>query len=268
MLAQQLASALAVGVSTFGFRVFGAGRVLGVFAEDDHDELWRRQVRINEAASFSMKNLRHMHLQGRAGMENTLVSYSSRGQYKYHRLLQTISDRCDQYKPDIVIFDNISQLFGGDENDRWQVSHFCNTITSFATKHDCSALLLGHPGKGEGSEYHGSSGWNASARSRLLLTYDKKGNLFLKLAKANYSAKDQIQLVWTNGVLLPVAGGDLGTGPEAEAAKRQREGYMEGKFLEALDELTARGMAVSSSRGRQLCRSYDAKALGRHHRRA
>ena len=46
MLAQILGSTVAAGRSFLGLTTMH-GPVLGVFCEDDDDELWRRQCRIN-----------------------------------------------------------------------------------------------------------------------------------------------------------------------------------------------------------------------------
>jgi AAA domain len=245
MLAQQMATCVATGVSAFGFRVEGPAPVAGVFTEDDNEELWRRQCRINDAVGLPMGNLRKLHLQGRAGLENTLVSYPSNKKPQAHPLAATIVAACERYRPGLLILDNIAQLFGGDENDRHQVSHFCNLIVGFARDFGCGVLLLGHPSKAEGSEYSGSTAWNAAVRSRLLLCRDKDGELRLMRPKANYAENDTLPLAWVAGVLRPITGDDLG--PVEQAAKQQRDRHVEEVFLKALDRLAELKVIVSHS---------------------
>ena len=49
--------------------------VLGVFCEDDDDELWRRQCRINPVVDIGMRHLRDFKPQGRLGMLNLLMTF-------------------------------------------------------------------------------------------------------------------------------------------------------------------------------------------------
>jgi hypothetical protein len=246
MIAQQMATCIATGVSLFGFNVPKHAPVVGIFTEDDDNELWRRQVRINSAVSMSMTGLRKLHLQGRAGRENTLVTYAVGKTPQLQPLVQTVIAACERYKPGLVILDNIAQLYGGDENDRHQVSHFCNVLIGIAQRFNCGVLLLGHPSKAEGSEYSGSTAWNNAVRSRLLLCRDKDGELHLMRPKANYAESDKLPLAWAGGVLRPTVGGDFLGGLD-DAAKRQQEKHVEGVFLAALDRLAAINAVVSHS---------------------
>jgi hypothetical protein len=245
MLAQQMATCVATGVSAFGFRVAGPAPVVGIFTEDDNDELWRRQQRINAAIGWRMEQLGKLHLQGRARLDNTLVSYPSSQKPQTHPLLQLIAEVCERYRPGLLILDNIAQLFGGDENNRFEVSHFCNVATSLARAYGCGVLLLGHPFKADGSEYSGSTAWNAAVRSRLLLGRDKEGELRLMRPKANYAQNDDLALFWADSVLIPTTGNGLG--PAGEAARQQRERHAEEVFLAGLDQLTGLKVWVSYS---------------------
>jgi hypothetical protein len=81
-----------------------------------------------------------------------------------------------------------------------------NHVAALAKDVDCAVLLLGHPGKAEGSQYSGSTAWDGSVRSRLLLKADPDDSTKLRFArpKANYTDKDDMQLQWSsNGVLQP-----------------------------------------------------------------
>ena len=68
-------------------------------------------------------------------------------------------------------------------------------------------VLLGHVAKAEGSEYSGSTAWDAAVRSRLLLAHEGQGDekqLFLRKPKANYSETDALELEWRDGMLHAV----------------------------------------------------------------
>jgi RecA-family ATPase len=247
LLAQQLATCAAIGVSGFGFTVQDHGPVVGVFTEDDTDELWRRQVRINKALPpLRMPGLKNLHLQGRVGLENAMLTFPSSRVAQVSPLFDTIRQACVLYRPKLLILDNGAQLYGGDENDRFQVSYFCNLIAGLAREFDLAALLLGHPAKMQGSEYSGSTAWNACVRNRLLLSRDKEGGLLtLARVKSNYAPPDSVQMQWTNGVLRPAAGEHMGE--EDREALKDRELEAERTFLDALDTLTSQGRNVSHS---------------------
>lgn len=260
LLAQQMATCVATGVSAFGLKVEGPAPVVGLFTEDEDDELWRRQTRINDAAGWGMSDLRGLQLQGRAGLENALVTYPSNQDPRVHPLMQVIAGACERHRPGLLVLDNIAQLFGGDENDRFQVSHFCNIVGGLAQRFGYGVLLLGHPSKAEGSEYSGSTAWNNAVRSRLLLGRDKDGELRLVRPKANYAENDALPLTWANGVLRPASGENMG--PTEQAAAKNRERHAEGVLLAGLDRLTAIDVCVSQSANAttfapKLLRQYD-----------
>jgi hypothetical protein len=181
--------------------------VLGLLAEDDDDELWRRQVRINAWLGSDMDELGNLHLQGRAGLENTLAVYPANGPPAAQQLYELVRAKAAELKPVLIILDPIAQLFGGNENDRFQVSHFVNLVGGLAREFDCAVLLLGHPAKAEGSEYSGSTAWNGSVRSRLLLQRKEgeEDQLVLTRAKGNYAKLDSLALRWVDGILKPSA---------------------------------------------------------------
>ena len=66
---------MAGGSSFLGLTTMRAP-TLGVFCEDDDDELWRRQCRINGALSLRMIHLRDFAAQGRLGMPNLLMAFT------------------------------------------------------------------------------------------------------------------------------------------------------------------------------------------------
>jgi RecA-family ATPase len=246
LLAQQIGTAVAVGRELFGFQV-EKGPVLGLLCEDDDDELWRRQMRVNEWFACDMDQLDNLHLQGRAGLENTLAVYPGTGAPTVEIFHELIRGAAQELRPVLIILDPIAQLYGGNENDRFQVSHFINLVGGLAREFDCAVLLLGHPAKADGSEYSGSTAWNASVRSRLLLQLkkDEENELLLSRVKSNYAKPDTLSLHWVNGTLRPTAQKlqSLGDRIEAEA----QAGKARTAFLAALDKLTAQGRNVSHS---------------------
>lgn len=110
----------------------------------------------------------------------------------------------------LVIVDNASDAYDGDENHRRQVRTFLRLLSTLARDNDAAVLLLAHIDKSAarfgaaGNSYSGSTAWHNSARSRLALIA-KGGRIDLLHEKANLSVKaDPIPLEWTvHGVLVP-----------------------------------------------------------------
>ena len=105
----------------------------------------------------------------------------------------------------LVVVDNASDSFGGDEINRRQVRGFMRALVQVARLTDCAVCLLAHVDKGtsrnrkaEGGEgYSGSTAWHNSARSRLFMTRDESGLLTLEHQKSNLGKRrEPIALEW------------------------------------------------------------------------
>jgi RecA-family ATPase len=248
LLVQQAGTAISTGRPFFGAKV-EKGPVLGFMAEDDNDELWRRQIRINEWAACDMADVdANLLLHGRVGMDNTFVVYPSTGVPSIQPFHERVRKAALIYKPVVIILDPIAQIFGGDENNRFQVTHFVNVMTGLAREFNCAVLMPGHPAKSEDSEYSGNTAWNATVRSRLLLQRRKgsdDGELLLSRVKSNYAQPDSLSLRWVNGVLRPTAEQFMSYGDRLDV--QMRMGAAKQAFLDALDRLTGNGRNVSDS---------------------
>jgi len=119
----------------------------------------------------------------------------------------------------LVIVDNASDAFGGDEIQRRQVRAFMRALGEVAKLTKCAVMLLAHvdkttsrnstPAGGEG--YSGSTAWHNSARSRLFLTRDKNGLLTLEHQKSNFGKMcEPIALAWPAGGLPQLVGDGAG----------------------------------------------------------
>jgi len=115
----------------------------------------------------------------------------------------------------LVVVDNASDSFGGDEINRRQVRGFMRALVQVARLTDCAVCLLAHVDKGtsrnrkaEGGEgYSGSTAWHNSARSRLFMTRDESGLLTLEHQKSNLGKRaEPLALVWPEGGLPMLAG--------------------------------------------------------------
>lgn len=111
----------------------------------------------------------------------------------------------------LVIIDNASDAFDGQENDRRQVRAFMRMLAEVAKENDAAVCLLAHIDKAAarygsaGNSYSGSTAWHNSARSRLALTVDGQA-IELRQEKLNLGKPHApISLEWSDhGVLRPV----------------------------------------------------------------
>ena len=218
LLAQQLMTACATGTPWCGLAVKRC-RTLGIFCEDDADELHRRQADICAATGVRLDELHDMQWISRVGADNLLMTFERDGIGTLTPLFQFIAKAAHQFGAGLVILDTAADLFGGNENDRNQVRQFINAAgTRLAQTIGGAVLINAHPSKSGmaagGSMDSGSTGWSNSSRSRWSLERptDDEGRVdihsnerILTRRKANYaSIGDIIKLRWEVGALLPL----------------------------------------------------------------
>lgn len=228
LLAQQIASALAIG-HRFIDEVEKPLRVLCWFSEDDEAELWRRQVRIAEWLGVDLGCFYDalLYEPGHEDASDNLIMFSCdgidctmahavNGKLEFTFMRDELRMQISDYGADFVILDNIARLFAGNENDRHQTTQFVAELTGLAKENNAGILLLGHPGRANGSEFSGSSAWENAMRARLWLADrlpdakidedegDPGEQRFLCKRKANYTHRDFVELNFADGVLKPL----------------------------------------------------------------
>lgn len=245
LIAQQIGSALSLP-HNFIEEIPQPQRVLMWACEDDHDELWRRQVAIARNFRRGLEDFRDFILIPRHGQDNALCT-SEFGKLMFTPLIQTLTEQANDHRADVVILDNVAQLYGAGENDRHAVTSFLNNLSgAMGTR---AILLLAHPSRAQGSEFSGSGAWENVARTRLYLGSklpdekpdpDQEVNAderYLCRRKSNYSSKDWRRFTYEQGVLVPEAiqsgGGLIG---------HLREQAAEKIVLEAIQKLTSMGI--------------------------
>lgn len=120
----------------------------------------------------------------------------------------------------LIVVDNASDAYDGNENDRRMVRAFIRRLAGQAREIGAGLILLAHIDKqaarfgGNGNTFSGSTAWHNSSRSRLALV-DENGAITLTPEKLNLGKKaDPIPLLWTEtGVLMPVGSRDAHDGP-------------------------------------------------------
>lgn len=246
LIAQQIGSALALG-KDFIEPITDKSKVLMWACEDDHDELWRRQVNIAHSLRAGIEDFKERFvLIPRHGHDNALCT-NEYGRLMFSPLIETLRQQANDYDADVVILDNVAQLYGAGENDRHAVTSFLNNLSGALGYR--AILLLAHPSRAAGSEFSGSGAWENVARTRLYLGSslpdqkpdpDQEVNLderYLCRRKANYSHKDWRRFTYNAGVLVPEA-------VEAPSGLigRMREQHTEKVVLDAIQKLADMGI--------------------------
>ncbi len=212
-------------------------RSLGVYCEDDKDELHRRHQKILQhiaAEEFeSSTALDDVLIWPRVGFDNLLVTFDQNNKPTKTAFFDRVIDVVIAQRIDLLILDTAADLFGGNENIRTQVNFFIKSVCgeiiqrAKASGVTLTILLLAHPsqaGMATGYGSSGSTGWNNAVRARLYLTRPEDGgpnDRVLSRKKSNYAAAGDdvmIRLAWENGCLVPldVAPGREGWPPESD----------------------------------------------------
>jgi hypothetical protein len=218
LLAQTLGTCLALG-SEYIDLIPRPRRVLIWGGEDEDAELWRRQLDICRRLNVNTEALA-----GQLIVESYLSRDITLAGLGFGRLVTTsmmteLREQIGDYKADYVFLDSLARVYGGNENDRHQVTQFVSELAHACAPTAAGLCLLGHPGKAAGSEYSGSTAWEGSVRSRLYLGHrlpDQQPDdqeeapaedtvRYVCRRKSNYSAKDWRKLTYEGGVLVPEA---------------------------------------------------------------
>jgi RecA-family ATPase len=223
-------------------------RVLSWLCEETRDEVWRNQVAINRHFTLSMENLSNLSIVPRQGLENTLMAVVY-GQPMFTPLLEQLRQQVNDLKVDVLVLDNLAQLFGGNENDRHQATFFVNAIAGIVRDRPFAPVFVGHTARAQGSEFSGSAAWENACRMRWYvgstLPDQKPQNeddpadtdvVYLARRKANYAPKDWMRLKYESGVLVPEGSSD------APADHTFRDGVADDLIIAAIVKLKAAGV--------------------------
>ena len=215
-LALQLAVAVAMGLPLLGVPTT-RGRVL-VFSGEDAEPLLRHRLATLCHALDVNPHILAESLLVLDATENPALGESVRDRETgrdfiapttvYGRLWEILTE----HRPVLIVVDNASDVFEGNENDRSQVRGFVRSLAKICRQVGSrpAILLLTHTPKqavnGRGESYSGSTAWHNSARARLSLTpaKDDDSRLTLSLDKLNIGPRTAapLHLVRSHGGVL------------------------------------------------------------------
>jgi RecA-family ATPase len=256
LLAQTIATALALGLP-FIDAIAQPQRVLMWACEDDHDELWRRQVAICSLFGCQLEELEgRLIIEPRLGQDNSLF-VPVYGMPVWTPIRDELIEQVRDTHAEVLILDNIGQTYGCSENDRHAVTVYVNGCGVMAP----ATLLLGHPAKAANSEFSGSTAWENAVRMRWYLgttlpdqedakeeTDDPDESVrYLAKRKTNYTTRDFRKMTCQNGVIRiegqtgPIAGPYLAAESRASAERFLIQGILD------LERVGLHGRAAPSS---------------------
>lgn len=214
LMAQTIATALAIG-RRFLDEVSGPIVTLFWACEDDHDELWRRQIAICKFFGIRLSDLKNkLIIEPRLGRDNTLLATAFSNPV-WTPLRSELVEQLGDYKAEALFLDNVGQTFGGSENDRHHVTMFVNGLAGLVADRPFASVLMGHPAKQAGSEFSGSTAWENAVRMRWYMgnklpqedgedSAPEDPNVrYLCKRKTNYTVKDFKKLTYEDGVFKP-----------------------------------------------------------------
>jgi len=209
MLALILAAHVAAGRPWGGLEV-DHGRAVYLSFEDEADVVLQRLRRIIEHYELSPDAVQ-AHLRVFDGSDaETELAVDVDGDLVFTPMMGVVTETA--HGAALLIIDNASDTYGGNENERRQVRGFIRRLAKDAKANDGAVVLLAHvdkqaaKGSGRGNNYSGSTQWHNSVRSRLALVESDEAGIELLHEKANYGPKHEpvaLQRV-EGGVMEPI----------------------------------------------------------------
>jgi AAA domain/DnaB-like helicase N terminal domain len=209
----QIGVHVAMNRALYGVAVSG-GPVLGVFCEDEQDELHRRIAAACAAENIEMEQLDSLVVLSRDGCNNVLCTFE-RDQIVFTQFYRQLEATVAALRPRLVILDTLADFFAGDYLSTPHARQFIRTaLGGLSARHGCAVLLIAHPSmagmtSGDGSGF--STAWNNAVRSRLYLRRPKTDDLeaardrrVLEVRKSNYAPSGvTVPLLWQAGAFAP-----------------------------------------------------------------
>jgi RecA-family ATPase len=252
----QLLMALSAGLVFMGYQLEQVP-VYGLFCEDTDVEIWRRAARIAAHYGMRLSDFPDFHFSSLVGYDDLEFITFDNNTMLESRALKRFDMKIAATGAAFACLDTAPHFFGGNENDRRQVSRFLRKLDAISINRSCGVAITAHPsarGRTSGRMESGSTGWEGGVRARLALTKPDQeaeegkpppdtNDRTLTLWKSNYAPPGKmLDLVWEKGVFTTAA-----LDPEkAKARGAGANAACEEKFMELLAEHFARGVYVNT----------------------
>ena len=250
LMALMLAVSVALGLPLFNVPT-KQGRVVFFSGEDDGPLLRHRLGFICDRLGINPADLDgKLYLVDATSHNPVLYRQPSRGDGGTTPTYDALRAYVREVKPVLVILDNASDVFGGNEIDRTAVRAFMRHTALLGRDVGAATLLLAHVDKGTSrgdrskntEGYSGSTAWSNSARSRLFMARADDGSITLEHQKANLGKlRNPIRLYWPDGDVPKV---DEAFGPVVQGIDDRSH---ERALLKLIHEFTERGEHVPTA---------------------
>lgn len=247
-IALMLAICVMLGRMLFGVAT-KRGPALFVSLEDSTDVVRHRLAKICQAWRVEPQHLQGLRIVDGTGNPE-LFTAEGRGSGAVTAAFEELRELVRAGAFGLVVIDNASDAFAGDEIQRVQVRAFVRSLASIAAETGAAVLLLAHVDKAtararkaEGGEgYSGSTAWHNSVRSRLFLSRAEDGTLTLEHQKSNLGKLcEPLTLVWPHGGLPDVVSVD----PFSARLQARADDDRAAALLRLLAEYESRGAYAS-----------------------
>ncbi len=242
----QLMTSTSLGSPWLGLSILKVP-ALGLFAEDDEDELHRRFAASTAHLGVKLGKIPDAYPLERVGEDNALMVFDRAERGTPTPLYNELREEACELGVRLIVLDSAHDLFPGNENSRPQVRQFIGALRRMALDINGAVVLASHPslnGLNSGSGTSGSTAWHNAVRSRLYLerksTNTDPDARILKSKKSNYgpSAPD-IRLHWEGGVFVPETSTDRAS---------KRDDVAEQAFLACLRLAADQGRPASAAK--------------------
>lgn len=213
---QMLQTACALGCDWLGRKIKQC-KSLGVYSEDPRNRLKSRQIRICEHYNVDLLAL-HDWASLLPNDDGDFLFFScfrkshpgtARG------LWHELEARCIAEQTELLILDNLQNIFGGDPNNKIHVNSCMRWFNSRARAMNCAIVILCNPPKDGSSYFSHVQTWEDAARQTLSLGAAEddngkviEGEFVLSVPKSSYLAYNHplkrrgIRLMWESDVLV------------------------------------------------------------------
>lgn len=253
---QQLAVCVAAGKPFMGIEVTKAPSIY-ITCEDSTEEMQRRFKAITGQLGIRLAPGQCLMRSWKGELDLELAVFDKERKMRPTDRFAALRKTVLAIGARMVVLDNTSHLFGGDENVKREVAGFTNLLNGLAAEMGGVVLLLGHPNKsglnnpgaGDGNQFGGSVGWENQVRSRVFQCAPNSDDPDLREIsnpKANYAAKGgSVTFRWHMGAFVRDA--DLPPERARGLIETQRAASDNAVFLACLAEMTRQKRAVSDS---------------------